>query len=80
LLWAEWEKGDFTLSEKTIGEKIISANDNYRLRHTFRVVATAKKGRGKVTMHPAWGTMIVAGGKGLFRLASVPNPKKKKPQ
>jgi hypothetical protein len=65
-LWTEWEKGEgFTLSEKTIGEKISSASDNYKLKHTFRV----RHGK-KYHKHPAWGTMIVSCGKGVFCLKS----------
>ena len=56
-LWEEWEKGGLSLSEKTIGELIDSASDNYRLMHTFN--------RGK---HPAWGSMITSVGKGIFAL------------
>ena len=61
MLWQEWEKGGLSLSEKTIGERIGTSNDNYRLTHTFRV------GR---KMHPAWKTMIVSSGQGKFRLSS----------
>jgi hypothetical protein len=60
LLWAEWERGGFGLSEMTIGDKIGSVSDRYRLAHTFR----AKKGG----CHPAWGTMIRKAGRGVYRL------------
>lgn len=55
LLWIEWEKGGLGLREKTIGEKIESENDNYRLSHTFR-------------NHKALGEMIYAVGDGGYRL------------
>lgn len=65
-LWSEWEKSEgLSLSEKTIGEKIGSAADNYKLKHTFRV-----KRNNKSCQHPAWEKMIVSSGKGLFCLKS----------
>ncbi len=70
LLWAEWEKdpqAGLGLREKSIGEKIGSSNENYRLAHTFR-----HKGR----RHPAWGTMIHAKGDGFFCLAEPVAAKK----
>jgi len=73
LLWAEWEKdpdAELGLREKTIGEKISSASDNYRLLYTFR-----EKGR---QMHPAWGQMIHARGDGSFYLAPPPTKKARK--
>ena len=54
-LWAEHEKGEHGLSEKTIGEKIGSEASNYRLVSTFR-------------KHPAWNTMIVKVQQGIYRL------------
>ena len=67
-LWKEWETNrEFGLSEKTIGEQIDSASDNYKLKHTFRV-----RRDGKYLQHPAWGKMIVSCGKGTFRLNSPP--------
>ena len=51
-------------SEESIGEYIGSDNEYYRLRHTFR----QKKGN-KSVMHPAWGTMIVNDGKGIYALS-----------
>jgi len=51
-----------SLSEKTIGERIGTTSDRYRLAHTFR-----SKTKG---VHPAWGTLIVACGKGIFQLAT----------
>lgn len=65
-LWAEWEKGELALSEKTVGEKIGSDNNNYKLAHTFRT-------NGK--RHPALGTMIHPLGKGKYRLGA-PNHQK----
>jgi hypothetical protein len=56
LLW-----NNDSLSEKTIGEKIESAADNFRLMHVFR----NRRGKG---MNPAWGKMIVKYGKGIFGL------------
>jgi hypothetical protein len=65
-LWAEWGKSEgLGLSEKTIGEKIGSSADNYKLKHTFRV-----KRNNKSCQHPAWGKMIVSCGKGMFSLKS----------
>jgi hypothetical protein len=65
-LWAEWEKSEgLGLSEKTIGDKIGSSADNYKLKHTFRV-----KRNNKSLQHPAWGKMIVPCGKGTFCLKS----------
>lgn len=55
--------------EMSIGGYIGSENWNYRLRHTFR----QNKG-GQSMMHPAWGTMIVNDGKGIYAL----NEKKQK--
>jgi hypothetical protein len=54
-LWGEFEKGEHGLSEKTIGERIGSSANNYRLANTFRY-------------HPAWGTMIVKVRQGIYRL------------
>lgn len=53
-----WDNG--RLSEKTIGEKIGSVSENYRLIHTFR---------GEQKNHPAWGKMIVSDGKGIYKLS-----------
>ncbi len=60
-LWCEWEKGGHSLSEKTIGEKVESTSDSFRLTHVFR----NRSGKG---MHPAWGTMIVSAQKGTYKL------------
>ena len=65
LLWREWEKGGLGLSEKTIGEAINSADNNYRLRNTFRSRRRNDKG---YEMDPAWEEMIVSAGKGIFCL------------
>jgi len=60
-------------SEKTIGEKLESDNQNYRLRHTFR-----EKKKGKTKMHPAFDKMIVSDGKGIYALnEKTKNPPKK---
>ena len=66
LLWAEWEKGGLGLSEKTIGDKIGSANNRYRLAHTFR----PKEGGS----HPTWRTMIQSVRKGIFALRAPGSP------
>jgi len=58
--------------EKNIGEVIGSSADNFRLFHIFR-----QKGKKKTKMHPAWGTMIVPDGKGVYALAEKKNPPKK---
>lgn len=63
-LWEEWEKGELGLHQDTIGQKIGSRSERFRLRDIFRVEKD-----GKRTMHPAWGTVIVEVGKGRFRLA-----------
>jgi len=55
-LWAEYERGELTLSEKTIGERVGSSSDRFRLAHVFR-------------KHPAWGRMIKMAEPGVFRLA-----------
>jgi len=60
-------------SEKSIGEHIETANDHYRLRHTFR-----QKNGKKVTMHLAWGTMIVKNGKGIYALSEKKQKSPKK--
>ncbi len=49
--------------EKSIGEAIGSEADNFRLIHIFRQRSTKSK------MHPAWGTMIIPDGKGIYALA-----------
>jgi hypothetical protein len=58
-LWGSWEKSGRTdgcgLSEKTIGEKCGSENNNFRLQHVLRD-------------HPAWGTIIRPVSKGIFAL------------
>jgi len=55
-LWAEWEKGELGLHERTIGQQIGSSAENFRLVHVFRG-------------HPAWGQMIRdAGPRGCYRL------------
>ncbi len=54
-LWKEWEAGGHGISEKTIGEEIGSAGNNYRLAMTFR-------------NHRALGTMIVKLAAGIYAL------------
>ena len=65
MLWVEFEKGGFSIHEKTIGEKTESSSERFRLRDVFR-------------NHPAWGTMIqTAETKGCHRIAkpeSLQNP------
>jgi hypothetical protein len=57
LLWAEWEKNEGGLHEKTIGKQIDSASENFRLVHVF-------------SKHKAWGTMITkSAGRGQYKLA-----------
>lgn len=63
LLWEAWKQGTPRLSEKTIGERIGSSADGYRLRHTFRQTKD-----GKTKMHPAWENMIQPAGRGVFQL------------
>jgi hypothetical protein len=57
--------------EKSIGEAIGSSADNFRLIHIFR-----QKGK-KTGMHPAWGTMIIQDGRGVFALAERKDTPKK---
>lgn len=68
-LWEQWENGTPSLSEKTIGDKIGSASENYRIISTFRI-------NGKT--HPAWGVMIRTDGKGTFKLAEPHQEKSSK--
>ena len=57
--------------EKSIGEAIGSEADNFRLSHIFRQKSKTTK------MHPAWGTMIVHDGKGIYSLAESKKAPKK---
>ncbi len=57
--------------EKSIGEAIGSEAENFRLIHIFR-----QQGK-KTKMHPAWGTMIVPDGKGIYALAECKKALKK---
>jgi len=66
VLWEARDNGTPRLSEKTIGDKIGSANDQFRLEHVFK--PTNKRTR-KREAHPAWGTMIKRAGKGIFALS-----------
>jgi len=59
-LWHAWENGGHSLSQEMIGDRIGSEARPFRLSPVFRG-------------HPAWGTMIQRGKKGVYRL--VP-PKK----
>ena len=70
ILWENWERGTPTVGQETLGE-IVSGGDCFRLRNIFRIVDPKAKGRKKVSLiqHPAWGTMIVPCGKGLFKLS-----------
>ena len=61
VLWAEWERGGHGLGQETVGDKIESQADYFRLAHVFR-------DRKRGGMHPAWKTMIHDDGKGVFRL------------
>jgi hypothetical protein len=63
LLWMEWEKGTPTLKDNTIGQKIGSEAERYRVQHTFRE-------------HPAFGTMIKSNNKGIYHLAPPESPQK----
>ena len=61
LLWEAWEVGEHSLSQATIGDRICSESDKFRLAHVFRDRKTGG-------YHPAWKTMIQPAGKGCFRL------------
>ena len=71
VLWVEWEKGGLSLSEQTIGDKIGSDADKFRLDHVFR--SRKPNGQGWCT-HKAWGTMIVPAGKGKYKLNGPSTP------
>jgi hypothetical protein len=64
-LWESWEKGGRVggsgLSEKTIGERCGSSNNNFRLAHAFRG-------------HGVWGTIIRSVSKGVFALCLPESP------
>jgi hypothetical protein len=55
VLWQAWEHGTPVLHQSTILENAGSAREDQRLALVFKD-------------HPAWGTMIVSAGRGLFRL------------
>jgi len=59
VLWEAWESGNPTVIEESIGERVGSAANQFRLIRVFC--------RGKLC-HPAWGTMIVRAAKGVFKL------------
>lgn len=56
VLWKAWEAGTPCLRQLTIGERIESADDHFRLDKVFR-------------SHPAWGVMIQSAGRGIYKLA-----------
>jgi hypothetical protein len=62
-LWLAWDANTPDLSEQTIRERIGSSATKFQLSKVFRM--KTKKGYRK---HPAWDTMIVSAGKGVFRL------------
>lgn len=74
-LMQAWEAGEHSLSEKTIGEKTESAQENFRLDKVFRAgtKSGSKTGRkasrkSKQAMHPAWRTMIHKVSPGVYIL------------
>lgn len=72
VLWEAWEEGTPTLGQETIGERVGSDALFFSLSHVFRIRRTKEvKGKKKKVhiRHPAWGTMIVSAGKGIYRLA-----------
>jgi len=70
LLWENWEKGKLSVHQRVFGDALEVANDNYRLRDTFRP---------KKIAHRAWGSMIQRAGKGTFRLVE-PLPSTESPK
>lgn len=60
LLWDHFERGNLAIHQSTIGDKIGSTSECFRLKYTFRL----KNG----SPHPAWKRMIVHAGKGSYRL------------
>jgi len=71
VLWGAWKAGGHTLSELTIGGRIGSTNDHFRLIHVF----TDRSGR----RHPAWNSMITRVNKGVYCLAE-PAAKRRSPE
>lgn len=67
LLWAEWVRGDFCLSEKTIGDRIGSSSDNFRLSLLFKGNHDQRN-----LAHAAWGTMIIKVSAGVYKLSAPP--------
>ena len=59
MLWKAWESKNPSLSQSTIGERIGSASDRFRLDHVFRM-------DGKP--HAAWDSMIKRVNKGVYSL------------
>lgn len=56
-LWEAWATGGHSLSELTIGEKVDSGNDHFRLIHVFR----NRKGKGyhSVLRQLRWGLAVL---------------------
>ena len=59
MLWNEWKRHGLGLNEATIGDRLGSTAEHFRLKHTFRA-----KGR----QHPAWDAMIHRSGSARYRL------------
>lgn len=69
-LWGAWEAGGHSMSQEAIADEI-GLNGGFNLSKVFRVRRTSRAGYDH---HPAWGTMIQAESKGVYRL--VPPDKK----
>jgi hypothetical protein len=67
VLWKEYEKGQHSLSQETVGKAAGSVAQRFELRKVFR----ARKQGGGYEPHPAWGTMILHSTKGCFQLAPL---------
>ena len=57
LLWTEWEEGRDGLSQSTLADLVGSLAERFTIFHAFRG-------------HPAYGRMIKASGRGIYRLVS----------
>ena len=66
VLWNAWENETPTVGQEYIAERIGSGASNFRLQHLFR--------DGNGTDHKAWGSMIVAAGKGIYELKPPKSP------
>lgn len=66
LLWHEWESGRGCLGQEAIGKKVGFEGLGFRLSHVFRT----RTAQNKLMPHPAWGTMIVPMGKGVYGLCA----------